>query len=463
MIRNGQRTYRRTWAVLAASLVLVGLSLTISPSAEGQDAFGVGSGRSEAKILKVGPSRGALSLAPQVGLALSDFLNTRGRGEVQTANFAALEDSVPKEVRDALPTLKVESTDEGSEAGKTVAVGTPPEVPVRVDGVELHADASTAPYGASSFKLGSLDIGVGTIVGGRAEARSGIVDGNIREATARVVVPRIELAEGAVVLEGLEWRVVNRSGAEQVEEATFELGAVTIAGQSFAPPAGSDQPLRDVAAALAPVLGPLGIEITFPVQRIENGVVELSPLRIRVANSELGAAVNPVLELVQPVREALVGPIREGTDQIDAPILLADVALGVLAGGSNLDIDVGGVQAFTAEPAARFSFGSFDLGKTGVPGTTGAPGHGGSFVAPSGGISSSPTRTVGVAPGAPVAQASGPEAEVPPLLAAPLASASKRGGPLLLVGLLGLGAAASTGAADYRRLRSGRRVIPLRA
>lgn len=461
MIGGGLRMFRRTGGVLATSLVLVGLSLTISSSAEGQAAFGAGSGRSEAKILKVGPSRGALSLAPQVGLALSDFLNTRGRGEVQTANFAALEDSIPKEVRDALPTLKVESTDEGSEAGKTVAIGTPPEVPVRVDAVELHADAGTAPYGASSFKLGSLDLGVGTVVGGRAEARSGIVDGNVREATARVVVPRLELAGGAVVLEGLEWRVVNRTGAQQVKEATFKLGAVTIAGQLFAPPAGSEQPLRDVAAALAPVLGPLGIEITFPVQRIENGVVELSPLRIRVANSELGAAVNPVLELAQPAREALVGPIVGGTDQLDAAILLTDVALGVLAGGSNLDIEVGGARAFTAEPAARFSFGSFDLRKTSAPGATAAGSHG-SFDVSSGGISSPPTAAVGVTPGAPVASASGPEAEVPPLVADPVASRSERGGPLLVVGLLGLGAAASTGAADYRRLRSGRRVIPIR-
>ena len=461
MIGGGLRMFRRTGGVLATSLVLVGLSLTISSSAEGQAVFGAGSGRSEAKILKVGPSRGALSLAPQVGLALSDFLNTRGRGEVQTANFAALEDSIPKEVRDALPALKVESTDEGSEAGKTVAVGTPPEVPVRVDGVELHADASPAPYGASSFKLGSLDIGVGIIVGGRAEARSGIVGGNIREATARVVVPRLELAEGAVVLEGLEWRVVNRGGAQQVKEATFKLGAVTIAGQLFAPPAGSEQPLRDVAAALAPVLGPLGIEIKFPVQRIENGVVELSPLRIRAANSELGAAINPVLELVQPVREALVGPIVGGTDQLDAAILLTDVALCVLAGGSNLDIELGGARAFTAEPATRFSFGSFDLGKTSAPGSAGLPGYG-SFAASGGGVSSSPNGVVGATPGAPVAPAPGTEAEDPALAADPVASTSERGGPLLLAGLLGLGAAASTGAADYRRLRNGRRVIPIR-
>jgi len=367
MSRSGSRGFWRTRCVLAVSVLAVGVALTIMPSAGGQEAFGLGSGRSEARFLKVGPSRGSLTLAPQVGLALSDFLNTRGRGDARTADFAALEDSLPPELVDALPSVKVESTDEGSEEGKTVAIGTPSEVPVRIDGAELHADAGPAPYGSSFFKLGALDLGIGTIAGGRSEARSGIVDGNVREATARVVVPRLELAEGIIVLEGLEWIVVNRTGAVQTEEATFNLGAVTIAGQSFRPPAGSDQPLRDVAAALAPVLGPLGIEISFPASRIEAGVVELGPLRLRVANSELAAAINPVLEAVQPGREALVGAIRAGSEDVDAAILLADVALGVLAGGSTLDIEIGGVRAFTAEPAAGFSFGSFDLDRPPPP------------------------------------------------------------------------------------------------
>lgn len=126
MSRSGSRGFWRTRCVLAVSVLAVGVALTIMPSAGGQEAFGLGSGRSEARFLKVGPSRGSLTLAPQVGLALSDFLNTRGRGHARTADFAALEDSLPPELVDALPSVKVESTDEGSEEGKTVAIGTRP-------------------------------------------------------------------------------------------------------------------------------------------------------------------------------------------------------------------------------------------------------------------------------------------------------------------------------------------------
>lgn len=461
MTEFGLRAFRRTWFVAALFIAVIGVALVLAPTAQGQASFGVGSGRAEAKFVKVGPSRGSLTLAPQVGLALSDFLNTRGRGDVRTVDFAALEDSIPPEVVAGLPSVKVESTDEGSEEGRTVAVGAPPEVPVRVDVAELHANAGDAPYGFSSFKAGSIDVGVGTVVGGRAEARSGIVDGNVREATARVVVPRLELAEGAIVLEGMEWLVVNRSGAVQAEEATFNLGAVTIAGQSFRPPAGSEQPLVDVAAALEPVLGPLGIEITFPAPRIEAGVVELSPLRLRVANSELATVVNPVLEAVQPVREALVDAIRSGSEDVDAAILLSDVALGVLAGGSTLDIEIGGVRAFTAEPAEGFSFGSFDLSP---PPSGAALDVSGGLPAPSSGTTgtgSVASETASGDTGAPSRQGDGDD--VGSALASGASSrVAERGGPLLAVGLIGAAAAASTGAADYRRLRSGRRAIPVR-
>lgn len=450
--------FRRTGGVVAVVAVIFTLVVATGQRADGAVVFAVGSGRAEAKFLKVGPSRGALSLAPQVGLALSDFLNTRGRGDVRTADFAALEDSVPVEVRDLLPAVKVESTDEGSEQGKTVALGNPPGVPVKLSGAELHADAGRAPYGASSFKAGAVDVGIGTIVGGRAEARSGVVAGNVREAIARVVIPRIELASGAVVLQNLEWNVLNRTGAAQAQEARFTLGAITIAGQSFAPPSGSEQPLVDVAAALKPALAPLGIEITFPSPRIEDGVVELSPLRLRVAKSALGPVINPVLEQVQPAREALVDAIRSGTDQADAAILLTDVAIGVLAGGSTLDLDIGGVRAFTAAPAAGFAFGS--------PAPRGAPtpvvaGGGFDATATRETSSSGPDFVASVSATGNVA-ADGGNRGATSLAAKPTSSSADRGGPLLLVGLLALAAAVVSAGADYRRIVTGPRLIPTR-
>src|SRR3546814_8303938 len=104
----------------------------------------------------------------------------------------------------------------------------------------------------------------------------------------------------------------------------------------------------------------------------------MTPLRITFADSELGRLAGPVLEGIQPGREALVDGIRAASEDADIAILLTDVALGLVAGGSSLDVEIGGATAQTAESAARFSFGSgsggFDLSAGGAAsiGTGGA-------------------------------------------------------------------------------------------
>lgn len=450
-----QRTLCGAIGVLLASVVM---STTAAPALSEvgpgvQD--GTGSGRTQAALLRVGPSRGSLSLSPQVGLVLTDYLNTRGRGDVRTTDYAALDDSIPAEVKDASPTVKVESTDENSEAGRTSTVGSPADAPVAVAGAELYAAAGPSPYGEGRFITGETDIGVGVMRGNEVSGFSGFVDGGIREARSRVYIGRLELADGAVVLEGLEWNVVNQSGATTEESATFTLGGATILGQSFAPEAGADDPLRDLVDALAPVLGPVGLDITFPVARIERGVVELSPLRIRVADSEAGTVLAPVLEGVQPIRDPLFGAIREGSEDTDAAILLTDVALGVLAGGSSLDIELGGASATTAPPADRFAFGAsgFSLDPPAPPVTAPAT------VAPTTPAPPLPASdaliTVSGTPD-PNDQRELSEIAAPQPVATTGAS---RGGPLLAVAAAGLLMMGATAGRDYFRIRNGLRYV----
>lgn len=447
------RGFRRTAAVSAAAVLLIVASGIGAGPAGGEEAFGVGSGRASAKFVKVGPSRGALALAPQVGLSLSDFLNTRGRGDVRAVDFAALEDSLPPELVGAFPTVKVESTDENAAEGETVTVGTPPEVPVKLAGAELHADAGSEPRGASSFSAGAVDLGIGTLTGGRASTSTGIVGANTREAIATVVVPRLELADGAVVLENLRWEAVQRSGGQETNDATFSVGSATIAGQAMAAPSGSELPIADLAAALGPVLDPLGIQLTFPTPRLDPGAVSLSPLRLRIAASDAAPALVPVTDAVQPVREGLVGGIAGATDEADAAILISDIALGVLAGGSALDIEIGGASAATAPPAAGFRFGAaggFRLGAgAGATGlTVGA--------AP---VPRPAAPAAGAAPSTAAEPASGTgtaEVAMPARSSAP----APRGGGMLAVGLFGIAAAAAAAAADYRKLTHGTRSIP---
>ncbi len=454
---------RASLGVALAFVAALAMGAGPVPQAAAQDpSFETGSGRASARYLKVGPSRGSLALAPTVGLALSDFLNTRGRGDVRTADFAALEDSLPPELVEALPTVKVESTDEGSEDGKTATLGTPAEVPVGLSAATLQASAGTAPYGRSSFETAPVELEVLAVSGGTAEAFSGVVDGNVREAVGTVEIGKVDIGGGALVLEGLRWEAVHRSGAASAEQGTFTVGAVSVAGQRFGAPEGAEQPLADALAAAQPLLGPLGLQVTLPESRIENGFVEMTPLRIRMANSELGSVVAPALEAAQPVREALIDALRSGSEDVDAAILLADVALGVLAGGSTLDIELGGVTAQTAEPAEGFSFGNsgggFDLSPP-APAASVASGAASvpSDASSSLGAGSAPTSSVELP--APLAGAAGEDAGDSAASdvasgTVPVSSSTTGGGagPLLLIGLAAAAAAVGAGAVDYRRL-----------
>lgn len=464
-MHSSRRWLRAFWAALVCGAALS--AVTAGAGAQEAD-FGAGSGRAEAKYVRVGPSRGSLSLSPTVGLALADFLNTRGRGDVRTADWAALEDSIPPELRAALPSVKVESTDENSEDGQTTVIGPPSDVPVNAGLAKLHAAAGDAPYGQSSFTAAPVDLGLLEINGGRAEAFTGVTGDRVREARATVTIGRVDIAE-VLVLEGLEWRAVHRSGGQSAEQASFTVGTVEVAGQRVSAPEDGMQTLQDALDAAEPLLRPLGLDVVLPQQRIEQGVVVMTPLVVRVADPAYGPAVGSVLEGAQPARDALVDAIRSQSEDVDAALLLGDVALGVLAGGSRLDVAIGGVSAETDEPAERFTFGPLPTGGTSsfspppapISGAgAGAVGDGGSR-APR----SNPTPIVGntTTPSldaeTPTPQA-GNGSATPSNLAAAATDPASTGGPLLLIGLGTVAAATAAGTIDLRRLLRRRPVAP---
>lgn len=435
--------------MFATGLPLVG---ALDGAGAQEEPFGVGSARSTAQLLRVGPARGSLALAPIVGLSLSDYLGTRGRGEVRTVDVGVLSEFLPPELFEAFPTVKVESTDEGSERGTTASLG----APGGPGAAELHAEAGAEPYGASRFRAAPIDLAAVVIDGAQTETFSGVRDGRLREATSVVRIGKLDIGDGAMVLEGLEWRAVHRSGAEDAEQAQFLVGAVTVAGQRFAAPDDAAQPLADAVAAAQPLLGALGIQVSLPEARIEGGVAEMSPLRIRVTDSELSRVVAPVLGAVQPVREALIDAIRSGTEEADVALLVADIALGLVAGGSRLDVEIGGAIAMTAEPSAGFQFGSasggFDLV---APSGGAAPSSGGAPAPASSARPATGNSTANSSAGTPdrTAPPTGSDAAGPRAVTPASSSGSDQPGPLLAIGLAALAAAALAGVADYHRVR----------
>lgn len=475
-LRRLRRPFRRTFATAAvAVLAVVATGLGGAPAASGEEPgepFVIGSGRSEARLVRVGPSAGQLSLAPVIGLALTDHLNNLARAESRLADYAALESSLPPELIDAAPSLKVTSTDEGGGEGKVVTTaGTPEGSPATVGATRQSARADATPHAEAAFELGALDLLPGVVEVGNGLARSSteVIEGATRAARGVTTFGTVSLGDGAVVLQGLRWEAVQRTGREETVSGGFSIEGIQVGGQALPLPSdpGELAPLFEQVNA---TIAPLGLQLVAPVVTTDGGVARISPLMIRGGGSELGNTVlAPAIGALQPVREPVADALIGANPEFATAFLLADVTLGVLSGGSAFEIQLGGASAFTEGEAFEDPLGGFELGAgpdvlgtigpglgTGTPVSAGTVGAG--AIA---GIPGTP-GTPGVAtPGAATAPVS-----VARSVGAQLAGRTipgTRGGAAALVGFLGLLGALGMAVADWQRLRGGSRTIPVDA
>ena len=142
-------------------------------------------------------------------------------------------------------------------------------------------------------------------------------------------------------------------------------------------------------------------------------------------------------------------------------ITVADIVLGSVSGAGELTVELGGVQATTAEINA-FQFGSLPPLPS-LPPVPSLGGDGSLGAVPSGGGTSLSGSGVATAPDAAAApdSSSGSDSE---MAAQPIADLTgERGGWMALVGGTGLAALLATAEADRRKMRHALREIPLEA
>jgi hypothetical protein len=476
---KSRSAFRRAGAVTALTALAAG-ALAFMPSGAGAaDEFIAGSGMAQAQILRAGPAASQLALAPTVGLSLADYLGTTGRGDARVFEWGALDGSIPQDLKDQTPSVRVTSTDEGAEQGKDGAfAGVPSGSPFSAGAIQQHADANKQPVGHSVVKMAGFSLpGAYEFSGGTAETTAGIVKAGTREAHATTKIGRLALGGGAVVLTGLKWDTVQRTGADATTTGSFSIEGITIGGQTLAPPS-ADQ-LGAAFTAINTALAPTGLVLDPPRVSKDGGIASVSPLGIRIINSSVGNTVaGPVVGALQPVREPVTGAVLNGPpppDPLPGPataILLADVFAGVATGAGRFDAELGGVSGYTegtkyegynfdftsgfADLGASndFAGGSFasDLGSS--PSSAGATidstSRGSSTGSARGATSAAPTAGTRT-PGAQQALTAASTRSVKPL--------GKKGGAAVLVGLVGLLGALGLAGADYRTMRAGRRTI----
>jgi hypothetical protein len=454
-------TRRRTIAAAAASTVVALAAWLTAPGAGAQTegGFANGTAKATALISRIAPGVGSLQLALGAGSSVAELRNGLAQSQSQAFDLGLIGTTL---------------TAEGCDGGAGTLTPDQLPQPLRIDNRKgaASATADEAPVGGAQFGLGRKEVSatdepgasatttfgafdlspIMKIGGGKANAVAHVVDGKAREAVATTTM-NLELGGGALEMQGLTWRALHRTGADPKVEGTFDMGAVADTRSPLGPTAvePAEGPINDALASLGlSVQLPKVVHITEPAD-----IIRVTPLRIQLKDSPAGATVlGPVLDATREQREELVRQVSEQFCQAAGALLVGDVAVTIAAGAGFLTIDIGGVEATTADVVFEDPFGSFTSNVT--PGDVALPASGSGLPSTGGVVPSAPAATGGVATGG----------SQPAVATGPIERACESVNPVdwppcshgaaLPLGLLGLGVTAGMAGVDvmFQRRRA---------
>jgi hypothetical protein len=413
--------------------------------------FVAGSGRARASLFEIVPRTGGLEIPINFGKALATYQGLSatatsggvkppsqksaegdcggglqppggggggGGGDAPAPPSPPGEDKGPSTSFPFTSTLSVSTGDEGADKGREIDQGSFPvgsPITGRLEHQQVWATAD--PSARAITTTASMGFGSGVeILNGRTDADVKVIGGEAREAHAVTTIDRLSLFGDFIAFTDLRWEATQRTGEGERAEGRFTVGGVLLGGSPLpaAPkppadlPGGAPQPtLPDPLAALNTALAPSGIAIGAP--RLENagGVIRVTPMRIRFADSALGRAVlAPVVSSLQPLRDPVVGGLLALSCGFGTAVTVADVATSILTGSGGISFDFGGVSATTEGEAYDNPFAggigdAIDLGDGGFGGDAvpGLPDLGSAAPIPTG---SGPLVDTGAGTGSPV-------------------------------------------------------------
>ncbi|MEY2567612.1 MAG: hypothetical protein QOE35_2141 [Actinomycetota bacterium] len=401
-MRARRNTIQRSVAALAA--LMGALLLTTASASSESTGFQNGTAAAQAQAIKVNPTAAALSIGVTLGTSLAGYTNEVAKAESRgidlgiigtTLAGAGCDGSAPSFPADQQPQpLSVDSRDPDAAAGKSgpeTISGNPVPVFTKI------AKATPQPLGEASALVASVgQAGALVVSGAQSSAKTEVVDGKTRLATASADIKSIDIG-GVVKLSGLHWEVTNKTGAEKASTGSFGLGSLSIAGVPV--PLGSNDPSAAFAAANQ-ALNALGIELRPPTVHSTDGNVSIDPLAIAVVpNATRDGISGQLLGAALPVRQAVTDALLQQSCKNGTYITIADIAVGSITGAGSFSLELGGAQASTGEltlsnflqqpPALGVSDANLSdvlsagavadvpgsLGTPGTPGTPGQPGQ----------------------------------------------------------------------------------------
>jgi hypothetical protein len=457
---RARRALAGTGAV-ALALILLVASAGAPAARAADDDFVAGSGSAIASAIQVGPAAGGLSLRWTFAKSLAGYIGTVGQAEAQRLDIglwgllltAKQCDGGPGPLtQDQVPlALRADSREDGAAAGRVrQQAGTDAASPVQVNEGLEQVRATPDPHAYSTATMAAASIpGVLDVRAAKSNTDSGIVKGSTRVSLATVDLGDVDLLGGLIKLRGLRWTARHQTGTDKASEGTFTLQGAEIGGQSL--------PTNDAAAAIAAVnqiTSQVGLALAAPRVTEDNGVLQVSPLLVRLQASPTESSVfTPALVNLQPARKAVVQAINALTCRVQTIVTVADVSIGPLTGAGAFDFALGGTSATTEGTRFENPFAAFPSGAGGgltagaavlaaqasasvpggasIPGTSGTPALGGQPPR---------NRTGAVRTGTGV-------------LAGARSLAGKTGGWPVLVGFIAVAGVLSVAGADWLRVR----------
>lgn len=439
-----------------------------------------GQGSASAQAIQVTPHEGSLAVGAIFGEALAGNTGNYARAQSQGLDLGAVGTSMKSyncgqapqpAVASAVPSpLEVETGQPGASSGVTDTNNQ------QTYGATEYGLANSVPYADADTTYMPLNANVFTASGTHSKAWSGLVNG-VQDAGAIVDINSLNLGNGAVVLSGLHWQVDYPEGGKPT--GSFAIGQATIGGQQL-----PTNDLSALATAVNTALAPIGMKFQLPQITDNQGLEQVTPLQLQVVPSPTrDQVVDGVLNAVAPVSNAAANGLESGFGswepsqlqqalcQSDTPLTVAAITLASIDGAGFFTAAFGGVNSTaSALPSNGFNLGlaSFSLGTPGSTqlgsGLSSGPSSGlsGAAVPTMGGVSGVGGPSGGAnAPSLSPATGSSPASSGSPgstssQVLSPAAAGFASGGPLLALGLAGLGALLLLAEADRRMIKRSR-------
>jgi hypothetical protein len=480
----GARMWRRRYGPVAVRVGLGGIliagvcvaQLSTTATSGADTSFSPGNATASAVAVSVAPTTGGLNYAISLATSVADYENNEGQALSQTPDLGSLgaalyapscSNGAPSTIQqsDFPQPIQAESTN-GNQTLTAVAEDSLSNVPAGVG--DESATATQAPSGSSTTTIASDNLAnLVNVTGATSSAQAYILNGDTRVANATTDIAAVALGNGLVVLKGLHWVATQESGAASVSTASFTLSGLTVAGTNV--PVSADE-ASTVLQVVNTALSPIGLQIDMPIMSTESdGTVVISPLIVGIDNNTLGQEVIGVnLGKAESVRNVLQTDLININCNAATALLVGDIGLGVLAGGGNLNIELGSANANTTDAAfvSPFGPGTFPVSSGGPFGGTTS---GTTFSLPS--TSSIPDTSVipdSTLPGS--TSGNGQKVSLGPIektvscrSIGPAGGGCNSSNVALPVGLIGLALLVGLGAWDYVRQRRRLRLAGLEA